>query len=268
MERFSPPLILSLLVLLFVSTWLPGGALADEPSPDVPSSLAGQLPQPFESDDEDLRIADTYFAMDVASSATIAGFGIGAVAAGVESFILAASTGGQTSSQHLFGGLTLVSLGSASLVSGISGIESSHRGWKLRRRALWRGGPGERRVLRAREVIRLRRRARSHAMAVAADGTFLGLGIAMSLLGPPQQAVPLVVNGAFVLGLDIFQLILDDQTARAWERRSEEVSGGFFGRTSHRRAPRILSAGLSPLPPREANGIKEEGFSFSVAGVF
>jgi hypothetical protein len=268
MERFSPPLILLLSVLLFLCASSPGDVRADEPPSALSSSLAGQLPQPFESDDKDLRIADTYFAMDVASSATIAGFGIGAVAAGVESFILAASTGGQTSSQHLFGGLTLVSLGSASLVSGISGIESSHRGWKVRRRALWRGGPGERRVLRAREVIRLRRRARSHAMGVAADGTFLGLGIAMSLLGPPQQAIPLVVNGAFVLGLDIFQLILDDQTARAWERRSEEVSGGFFGRASHRRSPRILAVGLSALPPREVSGVKEEGFSFSMTGVF
>jgi len=227
----------------------------------------GEVPEAFESDDEDLKIEDTYFVMDVASSATIAGFGVGAVVGGIENF-LAASRGGQAGSQYLFAGLTFVSLGSASLVSGIRGIDDSYRSWKARRRAMWRAGPVERRALREREVLRLRRRTRSHAMAIAADGTFLGLGVAMAFFGPPGQAAPLIVNGAFVLGLDIFQLVLDDQTSRAWERRNAGSPGGFFGaRPAHWR-PRILAAGLSPMPSPPGEQVDGPGLAFQVAGVF
>jgi hypothetical protein len=226
------------------------------------------VPEAFESDDEDLKIADTYFVMDVASSATIAGFGVGAVVGGVESFILAASLGGQAGSQHLFAGLTLVALGGASLVSGISGIDASQRSWKKRRRALWQAGPVGRRLLREREVLRLRHRARSHAMGIAADGAFLGLGIVMSVLGASGQAIPLVVNGAFVLGLDIFQLVLDDQTAKAWERRNAESAASFFGHRRLDRGPRILAVGLRPLQARPGSNLKETGLAFSLAGIF
>jgi len=268
MERLNPLLILWVGVLLASPLIQPGLAQAQSSGEDPQPVFSGEIPEAFESDDEDLQIADTYFALELASSATIAGFGVGAVVGGVESFILAASFGGQAGSQHLFSGLTLVSLGSASLVSGITGIDSSQRSWTKRRRALWRAGPVERRLLREREIDRLRRRARSHAMGIAADGTFLGLGIVMSLLGPPGQALPLVLNGAFVLGLDIFQLVLDDQTARVWERRNVDSAAGFFGKGGQPRAPRILALGFSPLPSRPGSGAKSPGLSFSLAGVF
>jgi hypothetical protein len=132
---------------------------------------------------------------------------------------------------------------------------------------MWKAGPVERRALRDREVLRLRLRTRSHAMAIAADGTFLGLGIVMAFLGPPGQATPLIVNGAFVLGLDIFQLVLDDQTARTWERRNAQSAAGFFGARRRLRGPRILAAGLSPIPSR-TSGAKGSGVVFQAAGVF
>lgn len=268
MKCFNAPLIF-LLVLSLTATLSLSEAAQAQPGPaPQPSSLAGEVPEAFESDDEDLRIEDTYFVMDVASSATIAGFGVGAIVGGIENFICAASSAGQAASQCLFSGLTFVSLGSASLVSGIRGIDDSYRSWKTRRRAMWQAGPVERRALREREVLRLRRRTRSHAMGIAADGTFLGLGIAMAFLGPPGQATPLIINGAFVLGLDIFQLVLDDQTARAWEDRNAASSDGFFGvRTGHR-GPRILAAGLSPLPSPPGDNSKGPGLAFHLAGVF
>ena len=268
MERFVPPFMLWVALVFGLSSSLPAPAVAQDEGGPAAGISSGAIPEPFESDDKDLKIADGYFTGVVVSSATIVGFGAGAVAAGVESFILASSTAGQTSSQHLFAGLTLVSLGSASLASGISGIESRHRSWKALRRAMWNASPSERRLLRAREVMRLRSRTRSHAMGVAADSTFLGLGIAMSLLGPPGQALPLVINGAFVLGLDIFQLILDDQTARAWERRSEEASSGFFGRAPRPGTPRILAVGLTPLPVPRGEESARAGLALSLAGVF
>ena len=268
MKCFNLPLIFSLAFSLAAVVSLPETAQAQPSESPQRSAGAGEVPEAFESDDEDLRIEDTYFVMDVAASGTIAGFGVGAVVGGIENFIVAASSGGQAGSQYLFAGLTFVSLGSASLVSGIRGIDDSYRSWKARRRAMWRAGPVERRALREREVLRLRRRTRSHAMGIAADGTFLGLGIAMAFFGPPGQATPLIVNGAFVLGLDIFQLVLDDQTARAWERRNAGSPGGFFGaRTGHRR-PRIVAAGLSPLPSPPGDRGKGPGLAFQLAGVF
>jgi hypothetical protein len=269
MKCFNLPLFFSLLISLVTTVSLPGPAQAQPGPTSAKVGLAGEVPEPFESDDEDLRVEDTYFVMDVAASGAIAGFGVGAVVGGIENFIMAASSGGQASSQYLFAGLTFVSLGSASLVSGIRGIDESYRSWKSRRRAMWRAGPVERRALREREVLRLRRRTRAHAMGIAADGTFLGLGIAMAFIGPPGQATPLIVNGAFVLGLDIFQLVLDDQTARAWGRRNEGSSAGFFGvRTGHR-GPRIVAAGLSPLPaPSGDKGKRPPGLAFQLAGVF
>lgn len=267
MKRLSPPSILWF-VSLIAALLLPGFAQAQTGGGVVLSGVSGEVPEAFTSDDEDLRITDTYFALDVASSATIVGFGVGAIAGGVESFILAATVSGQAATQHLFAGLTLASLGSASLVSGIRGIDSSQRSWKKRRRSMWKAGPVERRALREREVLRLRRRTRAHAMGIAADGTFLGLGIAMAFLGPPGQATPLIVNGAFVLGLDIFQLVLDDQTVRLWQSRNAESAAGFFGARRPRRGPRILAAGLSPFPSRTSSGAKGSGLAFQVAGVF
>ncbi len=268
MKCFNLPLILSLVFSLAATVALPEVVQAQPAAAPQRSGLVGEVPEAFESDDEDLRIEDTYFVMDVASSGTIAGFGVGAVVGGIENFIFAASSGGQAGSQYLFAGLTFVSLGSASLVSGIRGIDDSYRSWKKRRRAMWQAGPVERRALREREVLRLRRRTRSHAMGIAADGTFLGLGIAMAFFGPAGQATPLIVNGAFVLGLDIFQLVLDDQTARAWESRNADSPGGFFGARTGHRGPRILAAGLSPLPRTPGDKAKAPGFAFQVAGVF
>jgi hypothetical protein len=267
MKRLSTPSILWFLSLTSALV-LPGFAQAQPEGGAARPALSGEVPEAFTSDDEDLRITDTYFALEVASSATIVGFGVGAIAGGVENFILAGTLGGQAATQHLFAGLTLASLGSASLVSGIRGIDSSQRSWKKRRRAMWKAGPVERRALREREVLRLRRRTRSHAMGIPADGTFLGLGIAMAFLGPPGQATPLIVNGAFVLGLDIFQLVLDDQTVRTWESRNAQSAAGFFGARGRLRGPRVLAAGLSPIPSRTSSGAKGSGLAFQVAGVF
>lgn len=225
-------------------------------------------PELLASDDPDIQIADTYFVLQVVSSASLTGFGAGAIAGGVESFILAGQSAGPSGSQHVFMGLTLVSLGSASLINGVMGIDSSQRRWKARRRAFLLAGPAERRVIREREIARLRSRARSHALGIVADGSFLGLGIALSLLSPSGVSVPLLVNGAFILGLDIFQLVVDDQTAKSWERRNTDAAAGFFGQGKLRRGPRILAVGASPWAGQRPGGERETGFVFSLSGVY
>ena len=107
-------------------------------------------------------------------------------------------------------------------------------------------------------------------MALAADGTFLGIGIALMVLNPSALTTPLIVNGAFILGLDIFQLVVDDQAARKWEARNEAERAGYFGRSSTRRGPQILAVGASPWlsAPSAGASKREPGMIFSLAGVY
>ena len=65
----------------------------------------------------------------------------------------------------------------------------------------------ERRLLREAESERLLKTARNRAVGLAADGTFLGIGIVMLALNSTALGVPLVVNGAFILVLVVHALI-------------------------------------------------------------
>ncbi|MEE2828659.1 MAG: hypothetical protein VX498_05700 [Myxococcota bacterium] len=261
---------LSVLLFLLVTSSL---ILASEPAwADAGASdeLSGDESSPFSlSDDPDIQLADTYFWLHLGSNAATTGFGVGALVGGVENFIVAQGLG-QAGGQPLFLGLTLVSLGAASIVNGVTAIEYSVRSWKAQKRALSLGRATQRRLLREREIRRLRRRVKSHAMAIAADGTFLGIGIALMVLNPSSLSTPLIVNGAFILGLDIFQLVVDDQAARKWEARNEADSAGYFGRSSTRRGPKILAVGASPWlsPPSVGASKREPGMIFSLAGVY
>lgn len=257
------------LFLLFT----PQVALAQDSSAPVegraaPALQLGALPEPFQSDDEDLKIVDAYFAMDIAANGAIVGFGVGAIVGGVESFILAAGSAGPSAQQYVFTGLTLASLGAASLISGIPGIDGSARSWKSKRNDFWVAGQAGRSMHRKREMARLKRRVRSHAMGIAADSAFMGLGIVMAVLAPSPLSTPLIVNGAFVLGLDIFQLVLDDQTARRWARRNEAATGGYFSARPGTIRPRILGASFSPMHLDRGDDLADAGLALSVVGCF
>ena len=288
--RRSCPTLLALLLLTLASPVLlvSGPAWADFDGSADPASEDSFGLEP--SDDPDIRLTDTYFWLHLGSNAGTIGFGVGALVGGAQNLVTYLCsepqfgiTGGVCSGsvvpggggqQFLFVGLTLAVLGAASVINGVTWIEYGVRGWKSLRRAFALGSAAQRRILRQREIRRLRRRVKSHAMSLAVDGTSLGLGIALTILYPPlvnnPLITPLILGGAFILGLDIFQLVVDDQASRKWRARNREDSAGYFGRSSRRRGPQILAVGASPwLPVSAADGSRgEPGMIFSLAGVY
>lgn len=229
----------------------------------VPASAAEPPPEP---DDEDLELADTHFAMHLGTNIATAGFGTGALAAGIHSFVLLGEGGG--SGANLFLGLTLTSLGAASIISSATGAEGNVRYWRAFRASLEGASDAERRLYREAEAERLRRQAINRAIGLAADGTFLGIGIALTVAPGQQPLGPaLIVNGAFILGLDIFKLIVDDQVHRAWLDRGETADAGYFTQRG-RIKPRIKSVAIVPIVAPNGRGGVSTGSAFALGGVF
>jgi hypothetical protein len=221
----------------------------------LPRAAAAQ-----ESDDPDVALSTRYFAMHLGSNVATGVFGTASLVAGVQQFSLL-RTGDQNA---FFLGLTLTSMGVASLVSAGTGADGNVRVWQAMRRNFEDGSDAERRLFREAEATRLRRMAVNRGIGLAADGTFLGLGIFLLVLTDPAQSalgVPLVLNGGFLLGLDIFRLIVDDQTANEWIRRNRDADEGYF--TARRPKPRVLGAGVTPM----WDG-RDMGAGLTVVGVF
>ncbi|MCP4868178.1 MAG: hypothetical protein GY898_05620 [Proteobacteria bacterium] len=229
----------------------------------APASAAEPPPQPV---DEDLKLADTHFGMHLGTNIATAGFGTGALAAGIHSFVLLGE--GSGSGANLFLGLTLTSLGAASIISSATGAEGNVRYWRAFRASLEGASETERRLYREAEAERLRRAAINRAIGLAADGTFLGIGIALTLAPGQQPLGPaLIINGAFILGLDIFKLVVDDQVHRAWLDRSETADAGYFTRNG-RIKPRVRSFALVPLVSPDGRGGLGTGSAFAIGGTF
>jgi hypothetical protein len=242
---------LLLLTLLGSSLWT-GPAFAGEP--------------PLERVDEDIRLADMHFGMHLGTNIATAGFGTGALVAGIHSFVLLGEGG--ASSTTLLLGLTLTSLGAASIISSATGAEGNVRYWRHLRASLEGASDTERRLFREAEADRLEKAVVNRAIGLAADGTFLGIGIALTLAPVQQPLGPaLIVNGSFILGLDIFKMAVDDQVRRAWLERGESADAGYFT-TRRTRGPQIRSFGVIPIVAPDGQGGVTTGSFFSIGGVF
>ena len=227
----------------------------------VPGSSSAE---PLERVDYDLQLADIHFGLHLGGNITNAVFGTVSLVGGIYNFGLVGS--GRGNQQHFISGLYMVSLGAASMISAASTIDSNVRIWESLRTSFEAASEPERRLLRAAAAARLRAVAVNRAIGLAADGTFLGIGVALAVASPGGLGPMLVVNGAFVLGVDIFKLAVDDQTALQWEERDRDADDGYF---THRRVrPRLVSWGAAPMTLPDGQGGWSSGAAFSLAGVF
>jgi len=248
-------MVRSLLLSILACALLVGPAAAAEPPP--------------ERIDEDLRLADTHFGMHLGTNVATAGFGTGALAAGIHSFVLLGE--GTGTGANLFLGLTLTSLGAASIISSATGAEGNVRYWQSLRTSLEGASETERRLFREAEAARLQRQVVNRAIGLAADGTFLGIGIALTAAPGQQPLGPaLILNGAFILGLDIFKLVVDDQVSKAWLARGETADAGYFTQRTQRGLlrPRVRSFAMVPILAPNGRGASIAGSAFAIGGVF
>ncbi len=230
------------------------------PSAGIASELA---PEPV---DEDLELADAHFGMHLGSNIATAGFGTGALAAGIHGFALAGSGQGPSAGRFPIDALILTSLGASAIISSATGAEANVRYWRNLRGNLEGASEAQRRLVREAEAERLRRLAINRAIGLAADGTFLGIGIALTVASPYPIGPALLVNGAFILGLDIFKLVVDDQVHRAWLKNADTADSGYF---SQRRSPvRIRSVTALPVVTPDGRGGFATGSVFAISGTF
>lgn len=211
-------------------------------------------------DDADIDLATEYFGLHLGSNIATAAFGTMSLVLGIENFVITAE-----GENHFFLALTLTSMGVASVISAATGADGNVRLWKIQK-ANYRGASdAERRLIREAEAARLKRVAVNRGIGLAADGTFLGLGIALLGSAPTDLGIPLVLNGGFLLGLDIFRLIVDDQTARRWLARNRDADAGYF---TLRRGPRITGFSAAPWALPDGEGGTQVGGSIGISGAF
>ena len=234
--------------------------------PALLATLLLALPLPARADgalvdDQDIELATEYFGLHLGSNIATAAFGTMSLALGIENFAITA----EGVENHFFLALTLTAMGVASVVSAGTGADGNVRLWKAQK-ANYRGAsPAERRLIREAEAARLKRVAVNRSIGLAADGTFLGLGIALLTVAPSDLGIPLVLNGGFLLGLDIFRLIVDDQTARRWLARNRDADAGYF---TQRRGPRITGVSATPWALPDGEGGTRLGGSIGLSGAF
>lgn len=210
--------VFSLLTLFFVALFCaPGVSLAE-----------GYFQEEGEEDlglsDADIQLLDTHIAMHLGANIGAGAFASVSIALGIDQF----------ARRDLFSGLTFTLWGAATLISSATSSESAIRRWQQVRPALMEASETERRLYRTQEADRLTRLAINRAIGLAADGASLGIGIVL-LVAPAQGAsvtrglaTSLVLNGAFLLGIDAFRTGVDDQVARSWRARNEVSERGYF----------------------------------------
>jgi hypothetical protein len=189
--------------------------------------------------DADIELLDMHLGLHSGANVGAAAFGTVSLVMGIDQF----------ANRQIFSGLTFSLWGAATLISTVTATESAVRQWKELRPALAEASETERRLFRVREADRLTRLSINRAIGLAADGASLGIGIALLASPAPQASVTrdlatsLVMNGAFLLGVDAFRTGLDDQVARRWRLHNESAERGYFSQ----RPPRSRGlAGLSP----------------------
>ncbi len=179
--------------------------------------------------DPDLQLLDRHFALHLGGSIGAGTVAVGALAVGIQALVLAGEEASPRAAQSRFVlGLTLVSMGVGTLSSSIAGIERSVRGWKSVRRQFRGASEAQRRLLRAQEARRLHALASGRALSLVANGSFLAIGIVLMSLEASDLGLPLVLDGAFALGIDIFRVVVDHQSALKWQGLEQESERGYF----------------------------------------
>jgi len=245
MRRFS----ITLLVLSALALAWPGLAQAQSFEP------AGA--------DADVKILDEHFGLHLGGSIGAAGFSVGALVVGIQSLSqVSQETSNQAAQRRFVLGLTLTSMGITTVVSASTGIQRNVANWRSTRKRFESASPVQRRLLRESQISRLRQMVSSRAIGLIADGSFLGIGIALMAIEATDLGLPLVLNGAFVLGIDIFRLVVDDQFAARWEGRGLESEGGYFSAR-----PRVRILPLPVLLPGNEKG-EPPGAAMLLVGTF
>ena len=215
-------------------------------------------------EDRDVDLLDMHLALHTGGDAAAAAMGTGSIIAGVDNFA-------QGNPNAAIAGLTLTLWGAATIIGSATSIDGNVRNWQRVRPNLLVASAAERRLFRESQTARLRQVAINRAIGLAADGVSLGIGIALRV-GAPQSITQalgesLVVNGAFLLGIDIFRTAVDAETAAEWETRNEVAEEGYFGRTESPKLP-PPSVGIAPIARLTAEGELSRGAFFLVSGRF
>ncbi len=214
-------------------------------------------------EDRDVDLLDMHLAMHTGADGAAAALATGSIVAGIEAF-----THGTPNSA--ISGLTLTLWGTASIISSVTSIDGNVRNWQRVRPMLTNASAAERRLFRESQTARLRQVAINRAIGLAADGVSLGIGIALRVAAPltvtQSLGESLIVNGAFLLGIDIFRTAVDGETSAEWQNRNEIAEEGYF---SHATRPRPrFSVALAPIARPTLDGTVDRGGFFLFSGRF
>ena len=214
-------------------------------------------------EDRDVDLLDMHLAMHTGADAAAAALATRSISAGIEDF-------SEGTANAAISGLTLTLWGTATIIGSVTSIEGNVRNWERVRPSLATASPAERRLFRENQTARLHQVAINRAIGLVADGVSLGIGIGLRL-GAPQAYTralgeSLVVNGAFLLGIDIFRTAVDGETSAEWENRNEIAEEGYFGSAPDRLPP--PSVAIAPIARPTADGGVSRGAFFLVSGRF
>ena len=216
-------------------------------------SIAQAEPLEDASGDTDIRILDQHFALHLGGSIGAAGFSVGALALGIQSLVVAREEASTRAAQSRFVlGLTLTSMGIGTVISASTGIYRSALNWHSVRKRFLVASPAQKRLLRAAEIKRLQAMVGTRAIGLIADSAFLAIGIVLMAVEAGDLGMPLVMDGALVLGIDIFRLVVDHQFSLRWQSQDLEDEGGYFSRRTALLlvpVPMLLPGHNSTTPP-------------------
>jgi hypothetical protein len=177
---------------------------------------------------DDLALLDAHTVAASGGHALAGIFGTTSVTLGIAEL---AKLGNQQGS--FFAGLTYLLWGGATVASASAAIDQDVQQWARIRQSMKTATPSGRRALRATLGLRLRRGAANRAIGLVADATATAIGVAL-LVAPQSRSRDmgraLLIDGTFLLSVDLFRAILDDQVGRLWLRRNEAEAQGYFSR--------------------------------------
>ncbi len=205
-------------------------------------------------EDRDVDLLDLHLAMHTGADGAAAALATGSIVAGIEAFA-------EGTPNAAISGLTLTLWGTATIIGSVTSIDGNLRNWQRVRPSLAVASPAERRLFRENQTARLHQVAINRAIGLAADGVSLGIGIALRVAAPLSVTralgESLVVNGAFLLGIDIFRTVVDAETSAEWENRNEIAEEGYFSARGPR--PPRVSVAIAPIARPTLDGRVDRG---------
>jgi hypothetical protein len=215
-------------------------------------------------EDRDVDLLDMHLALHTGADAAAAALATGSIIAGLEDFT-------EGTPNAAISGLTLTLWGAATIIGAVTSIDGNLRNWERVRPTLAVASAAERRLFRETQTARLRQVAINRAIALAADGVSLGIGIALRVGAPlsvtQSLGESLVVNGVFLLGIDIFRTAVDGEVAGEWETRNEVAEEGYFGSLDRPRLPPV-SLAIAPIARVLPDGSMSRGGFILISGRF